>query len=489
MSDYSKLHEHQMDKLIEQNEALENENKSLKKENKRLENIEKMFMSISMKLDSMTDAFNSLSKLYEISLKENQLLKEENERLKNNNKKDSSNSSKPSSTNGNKIIPNNREKSNKKQGGQKGHKAHTLKSNDINQLIDKENVKLVKKSINDISKKFPKYVIDLVIDVLITQNTDCNYDKLNEVTYGNTIKSIVILLATDNYMSTDNIVKFISAITNNKIKLSKGTIINWLNEFSNNLNGELYKIENELLNGYYVNSDDSQIKINGKNANQLCICNKEAVRLFASEYKNREAWNKTLLSNFTGIILKDGTRVFDDNINNKAQCGAHIIRYLKGAYEFSDKKHKAPYHLINFLKSLNKYRNDLINANITEFTPSQINNYETRYNELISKWKDELSNVSNITYKDEINLYERMKGKDRKEILYFIHDFKIPFTNNNAESSQRGLKVKQKVGKFRSFNGADIYCRIKSFILTLKKKGLSIIESISMIINKNPVLQ
>ena len=55
---------------------------------------------------------------------ENQKMKTEIERLKNQNKKDSSNSNKPSGTNGfKKVITNRREKSNKKQGGQKrsGH--------------------------------------------------------------------------------------------------------------------------------------------------------------------------------------------------------------------------------------------------------------------------------------------------------------------------------------------------------------------------------
>ena len=107
-TDYSKMHEHQMSDLFEKYEALQNEIKEMRKEHK--EEI-KVLNSIIINLQE------TIKRLIE-----------ENERLKNNNKKDSSNSSKPSSTNGSKIIPNNREKSNKPKGGQKGHKAHTLKS-------------------------------------------------------------------------------------------------------------------------------------------------------------------------------------------------------------------------------------------------------------------------------------------------------------------------------------------------------------------------
>ena len=163
--------------------------------------------------------------------------------------------------------------------------------------------------------------------------------------YGNllwiqTIKSIAILLATDNYMSYDGIIKFISALTDNTINLSKGTLVNWINGFTESLDNEITAIENGILNGYYVNADDSTIKINGNNYNQLCLCNANSVLLYASETKSKDAWDKTILLKYMGIIIKDGTRVYNKYHNLKGQCCAHIMRYLKGAYEFSEKKHK-----------------------------------------------------------------------------------------------------------------------------------------------------
>ena len=69
---------------------------------------------------------------------------------------------------------------------------------------------------------------------------------------------------------------------------------------------------------------------------------------------------------------------------------------------------------------------------------------------------------------------------DRDEVLYFLKDFNVPSTNNNAETSQRGVKIKQKIGKFRSENGADDYLIIKSCILTFKKQKLDILNSIKL---------
>ena len=475
-TNYVKLHEKQIDKLIEQNEALHQEMKEMKDYFKETIN------SLKDELKKSNEENAELKKVIE-------LLNEEIIRLKNNNNKDSSNSSKPSSTNGSKIIPNSREKSNKKAGGQHKHEPHTLKAKDIEVLIkDKKNVKYITKTIDNLNKKYPKYVIDLVVDVLITENKNGNIDKLNEVQYGETIKSIVILLATDNYMSYDGIIKFISALTNNTIQLSKGTLVNWINGFTESLNDEITTIENGILGGYYVNADDSAIKINGNNYNQLCLCNASSVLLYASKTKSKEAWDKTILSKYVGIIIKDGTKVYDKYNNLKGQCCAHIIRYLKGAYEFSEKKHGAPKKISNFLREINEDRSQKIAKEISSFTEDEIAKYLKEYDYLIELWGKELEGESKIIYKDEINLYNRMKDDQKDEILRFITDFKIPFTNNNAESAQRGIKVKQKVGKFRSENGAADYCTIKSFILSVKKRNISVIESIKNILVGRSVL-
>lgn len=146
-----------------------------------------------------------------------------------------------------KVITNRREKSNKSQGGQKGHKPHSLK-NKLNQFISSGNVveEIIEINKNEKNKN-KRYIGKRVIDIKIIKcikvyryyrYEDGKYYISKEhnqyIKYGNTIKAISIDLMNNLYNSTDGIVRFISDITNGGISLSKGTLINWNNEFSIN---------------------------------------------------------------------------------------------------------------------------------------------------------------------------------------------------------------------------------------------------------------
>ncbi|MEG1288147.1 MAG: transposase [Bacilli bacterium] len=475
------------------------------KQEQLLKETNKLVSNLNNTIKTLNNTINSLKKVNEEQAKE--IL-----RLKDKNNKNSSNSSKPSSTNNfKKVVTNRREKSNKFKGGQKGHKPHSL-NNKLKQFINSGNILEELIEINkNVSNQNKKYIEKVVIDIKITKHIkryryypykDGKYyipkNHNQYVQYGNNVKAISIDLMNNLYNSTDGVVRFISDITNNGITLSKGTLINWNNELSTKLSSELENIKSNLLDSYFINHDESQIKINGAGYNVLCACNKNHVRLWQHKHKSQEALDEIgFLPKYHGVIVKDGTELYNKYGTFLSQCLSHIQRYLKGIYDFVS--HKSPKKLSDFFTKYNSLRNDYINKEINSFKDEEYNKIISEYDSIINEWEKELKeDTTNHLFNEEFKLFTRLKYDnkkmnnkirgDRDEILYFLKDFNVPSTNNNAESSQRGVKIKQKIGKFRSENGAESYLNIKSCILTYKKQSIDILNTLTSAFDGNVVI-
>ena len=79
------------------------------------------------------------------------------------------------------------------------------------------------------------------------------------------------------------------------------------------------------------------------------------------------------------------------------------------------------------------------------------------------------------------NLLERLQNFEDDVLRFMETDF-VPFTNNLGENDIRMTKVHQKIsGCFRSEEGAKIFCRIRSYLLTSQKHGVNPSEALTLL--------
>ena len=77
------------------------------------------------------------------------------------------------------------------------------------------------------------------------------------------------------------------------------------------------------------------------------------------------------------------------------------------------------------------------------------------------------------------NLLRRLETR-KEDVLRFLTDPAVPFTNNEAERDGRMMKLRQKIsGGFRSEEGARDFAIIRSLIATAKKQGWNIIHALA----------
>ena len=465
--------------------------------NEKLDKANNTIFSMTLTISGLTNDNKKLIKELEKSQNQVQELLLEIERLKNNNNKNSSNSSKPSSTNGYKKVTNNRVKSDCKKGAQKGHKGTTLTNQEIKKMINDgeiDEVVIIEENKNEFNKNYKpiiRYEYDIKIKRIVTKHVIYPDKPTNienyPVIYGNNIKVIECLL-NQRYMSLDGIQSFIYDSTNNQLLTSKGSFYTWNKEIYNKLlNTEYAYIQEQLMNSLILHVDESPIKINGKQYYLHNISNGSHTLQYVTKHRSQEDVDEFgFLNKYKGILVHDHYTMYYNYGIDHAECNVHILRYLNAVSEFTN--HEWAKRLKELLLEMKTIKEKYISEGRDNISNNDYESFKSKYLSILEEGKKErLKDLETNAYKsEEISLINRL-DKYAGNHLLFLKKFFVPFSNNQAESDLRGIKIKQKTGKFRSEEGATIYAVIKSCISTYKKNKVNLNDALLSLLNDKPV--
>ena len=172
-----------------------------------------------------------------------------------------------------------------------------------------------------------------------------------------------------------------------------------------------------------------------------------------------------------------------------AQCNAHILRELNYVIETSKPVWAA--EMKTLLLGIKAEVDKAQQCGRKRLPPCRRKEFLRKYDEAIEQAKNLYGALKRkrgrvkkpVVVESPIRAAARklacLLSDKRDEILLFMNDFSVPFDNNQAERDLRMLKVKQKIsGCFRTDGGAEEWCRLRSYISTMKKQGRGVMETI-----------
>ena len=319
-----------------------------------------------------------------------------------------------------KYIPNTREKTGKKIGGQAGHKKHKLvafNDEEVTETLDiipTECTKCHSKEIEILKTSVDKQELDYEVKVIKRKNRfvncrckNCNHtfhapipnDLKEEIQYGKTVQSLAICLTNETYTPFNKTVKLISGMTKNEINMSESYVAKLQKRASKNTEKFIEDLKKYIPEQPVYGWDDGVVSINQKAGILRTYCTDNVALFIGHESKNEEGLDADgILANTpsTTIVMHDHIihNYHDKYKFENVECMIHLIRRLKKMK--NNTNHEWNDDLIELLSQTNKDRNTLLQdkkKEINKFDEKYLMQLDRRYDEIIKKRKSKIKHL------------------------------------------------------------------------------------------------
>lgn len=423
--------------------------------------------------------------------------------------KNSKNSSIPPSQDKNRKRGSNKDESKKKPGGQVGHDGFRLEkvnNPDVINNIAIDRRTLPRGNYSDIGFE-ARQVIDFKISKIVTEyRAQVLQDEFGDqyvapfpvfvkadVQYGFRTKSHAVYLSQYQLLPYARIQAYFTEKM--KMAISQGSIFNFNQEAYQLLEKFELIVKLQLIQSKVLHADETGINVNKKTIWLHGVSNTQWSHFYPHEKRGRKATDEIgILPHFTGVLVHDHWKpYYTYDQCDHSLCNSHHLRELEYA-EIHDNQKWA-----GLMQSLLCEINDAVKETDIKALSVNIQKvFEAKYDEIIvmgeiecplpmataqsaEETESKPKKRGRIKKSPSRNLLERLRDF-KTDVLRFMKNPLVPFTNNSEENDLRMTKVQQKIsGCFRSTEGAYIFCRIRSYLVTCRKHDVTMTDALELL--------
>lgn len=430
-------------------------------------------------------------------------------------KLNSRNSSLPPSSDGFAKAPRKRKKTGKSPGGQKGHEGHTLRMVDspdhtITHAVSR--CSCCGRSLEGVAARQHerRQVFDL--PVILVEVTEHRAERKvcpacgtlasaafpegvdQSVQYGPRARATSVYLNQYQLLPFKRASELMADLFG--CAISRATLVNATGAAGERLEAVGEEIKRRIASSSVANFDETGMRVTGRGA-WLHVASTDHLTHYAIHPKRgREATDSIgILPSFAGTAVHDCWSPYLTYACSHALCCAHLIRELTFQAEECEQEWAA--EMIDLLLEAYEKVMEAKTRGRTKLSRARLKALEERYERILAQGfcanplpeaRGQPKKRGRKKKTKARNLLERLRDYQR-EVLRFANDFSVPFDNNLAERDLRMAKVKQKVsGTFRSWDGAINFCRIRSYISTVKKNSIPVIDAIISSFEGEPLI-
>lgn len=278
--------------------------------------------------------------------------------------------------------------------------------------------------------------------------------------------------------------------------VSPATLSGMVREGAANLMEAELEIKEQLGRGAILHADETGLRV-ATHLHYVHVASSERFTHYSSHpRRGTRAMDETgILPRFSGTMVHDGWSAYWQYARARhALCNAHILRELNFLVETEAQQKAWAQAMSELLLEIKAEVERVRSARRKKLEPDQLRGYESRYAEIIRQGlaanpvRPEAREESRAGETGQrraphkrapsLNLVLRLE-RQQTEVLRFMHDLRVPFTNNQAERDIRMVKLQQKIGgSFRSPDGARYFCRIRSYLSTMRKQGKPLVRAL-----------